>query len=57
MVDEWAGRFLAEMDYEREARNAFQLNRDMASLAGIKTAQVVRELSTADVLTTEVGSA
>ncbi|GAX76281.1 hypothetical protein CEUSTIGMA_g3726.t1 [Chlamydomonas eustigma] len=53
VIDEWAGRFLAEMDYKLEAQNAYLLGRDMSSLSGIKVATVVTELSTSDVLTTE----
>ncbi|GAX81708.1 hypothetical protein CEUSTIGMA_g9136.t1 [Chlamydomonas eustigma] len=53
VIDEWAGRFLAEMDYKLEAQNAYLLGCDMSSLSGIKVATVVSELSTSDVLTTE----
>ena len=53
VVDEWAQRFLAEMDYGLEARNAAALRRDMSALSGIKVAAVVPELSTSGVLTLE----
>jgi aarF domain-containing kinase len=54
LIDAWAVRFLHEMDYEREARNAavFQSQMEAAGVTGVVTAPVVGQLSNDVVLTT-----
>jgi aarF domain-containing kinase len=52
VIDEWALRFFAEMDYEREARNGARLAADLSSLPGVLVPAVVPSLSTGEVLTT-----
>jgi aarF domain-containing kinase len=55
LIDNWAVRFLHEMDYEREAANAAVFKGQMAEagVTGVVTAPVVGELSSDVVLTTE----
>jgi predicted unusual protein kinase regulating ubiquinone biosynthesis (AarF/ABC1/UbiB family) len=53
LVDEWALRFFAELDYESEARNAATFRAQMAQLPGITVAEVLPALSTREVLATE----
>ena len=53
LIDEWAGRFFAELDYEAEARNAAVFKRQMAQLEGITVAEVLPALSSRTVLTTD----
>ncbi|PSC69658.1 putative aarF domain-containing kinase chloroplastic [Micractinium conductrix] len=50
IIDAWAMRFLDEMNYELEAANTLQFQRDLASLPGIVIPDVVTEGSTTDVL-------
>ncbi|KAL4435049.1 hypothetical protein ABPG77_003874 [Micractinium sp. CCAP 211/92] len=50
IIDEWAGRFLEEMDYQLEAHNTRQFQRDLGSLAGIVIPDVIDEGSSSDVL-------
>ncbi|KAG1675243.1 hypothetical protein FOA52_016274 [Chlamydomonas sp. UWO 241] len=52
VVDEWALRFFAEMDYTLEAANAEALRGALAGLSGVEIADVVPKLSSIDVLTT-----
>ncbi|KAF6265823.1 hypothetical protein COO60DRAFT_1633263 [Scenedesmus sp. NREL 46B-D3] len=55
LIDNWAVRFLHEMDYTREAANAHLFRQQMADagVSGVVTADVVEELSTDVVLTTQ----
>ena len=52
LIDEWAGRFFYELDYEREARSAVQFKEQMADLGGITVAPVYSELTSGEILTT-----
>lgn len=52
LIDEWAGRFFQELDYEREAASAATFAAQMADLPGITTPGVLPELSSHTVLTT-----
>ena len=52
LIDEWAGRFFQELDYEREAASAATIAAQMADLPGITTPGVLPELSSHTVLTT-----
>jgi len=52
LIDEWAGRFFQELDYEREARNAAVFRDQMAGLGGITVAEVYPGLTNHEVLTT-----
>lgn len=52
MIDEWAGRFFAELDYEEEAASALQFKREMAKLDGIVVPDVFLDLTSPTVLTT-----
>ena len=53
LIDEWALRFFAELDYESEAANAATFKAQMAQLPGITVAEVLPGLSTREVLATE----
>ncbi|KAG1657380.1 hypothetical protein FOA52_007579 [Chlamydomonas sp. UWO 241] len=48
VIDEWALRFFAEMDYEREARNGARLANDLSRLPGVLVPSVVPSLSTGE---------
>lgn len=52
LIDEWSGRFFAELDYEAEAASAMQFKREMAKLDGIVVPDVFLDLTTPYVLTT-----
>lgn len=52
LIDEWAGRFFQELDYEREASNAAVFRDQMAGLRGITVAEVYPGLTNHEVLTT-----
>lgn len=52
LIDEWAYRFFAEMDYEAEAANAVQFKQEMARLDGIVVPDVFSDLTSHFVLTT-----
>ena len=52
LIDEWAGRFFQELDYEREARNAVVFRDQMADLGGITVAEVYENLTSREILTT-----
>lgn len=52
IIDNWAGRFLDEMNYDLEADNTRQFKQDLSGLAGIVIPDVVEEGSTTDVLVT-----
>ena len=52
LIDEWAGRFFAELDYEAEAASALQFKREMAKLEGIVVPDVFLDLTSPTVLTT-----
>ena len=52
LIDEWAGRFFAELDYEAEAARALQFKREMAKLEGIVVPDVFLDLTSPTVLTT-----
>ena len=52
LIDEWARRFFAELDYEAEGATALQFQREMAQLEGIVVPQVFMDLTTRSVLTT-----
>ncbi len=52
LIDEWAGRFFQELDYEREAASAATFAAQMADLPGITTPDVRPDLSSHTVLTT-----
>ncbi len=52
LIDEWAYRFFAEMDYEAEAANAVQFKDEMAKLEGIVVPDVFPALTSHFVLTT-----
>lgn len=52
LIDEWSGRFFAELDYEAEAASAMQFQREMAKLDGIVVPDVFLDLTTPYVLTT-----
>ena len=52
LIDEWAYRFFAEMDYEAEAANAVQFKQEMARLEGIVVPDVFPALTSHFVLTT-----
>ena len=53
LIDEWAGRFFVELDYEAEAHNAAVFKAQMAQLEGITVAEVLPALSSREVLTTD----
>ncbi|KAI7839911.1 hypothetical protein COHA_006391 [Chlorella ohadii] len=50
IIDAWASRFLDEMNYELEARNTVQFQRDMECIPGVVVPDVVPEGSSSDVL-------
>ncbi|EFN54445.1 hypothetical protein CHLNCDRAFT_24990, partial [Chlorella variabilis] len=52
IIDNWAGRFLQEMDYLLEAANTRQFAADLAALPGVVIPGVVAEGTTSDVLIT-----
>ena len=52
LIDEWAGRFFHELDYEREARNSIIFKEQMQHLDGIVVPDVYQQLSNKEVLTT-----
>ena len=52
LIDEWAGRFFHELDYEREAINSTVFKQQMAGLDGIFVADVNVQLSNKEVLVT-----
>ncbi len=52
IIDNWAFRFLQEMDYLLEAANTRQFAADLASLPGVVIPEVVTEGTTSDVLVT-----
>ena len=52
LIDEWAYRFFAEMDYEAEAANAIRFQREMERLEGIVVPDVFTNLTSHFVLTT-----
>ena len=52
LIDEWAARFFAELDYEAEAASALQFKAEMAQLEGIVVPDVFIELTSPSVLTT-----
>ncbi|PRW59939.1 eyespot assembly ABC1 kinase family [Chlorella sorokiniana] len=50
IIDAWASRFLDEMNYELEARNTLQFQRDLACIPGVVVPDVIPEGSSSDVL-------
>ena len=52
LIDEWAGRFFHELDYEREAENGMTFKQQMVGLEGIVIADVYQQLTNKMVLTT-----
>ncbi|KAK9843545.1 hypothetical protein WJX81_008125 [Elliptochloris bilobata] len=52
LINEWAGRFFQELDYEREAASAAVFAAQMADLPGITVPDVLPELTSHTVLTT-----
>ena len=52
LIDEWAYRFFAEMDYVAEAASAIQFQQEMARLEGIVVPDVFTALTSHFVLTT-----
>ncbi|KAL4458199.1 hypothetical protein ABPG75_013064 [Micractinium tetrahymenae] len=50
IIDEWAARFLDEMNYRLEADNTRQFQRDLGGLAGIVIPDVIEEGTSSDVL-------
>ena len=52
LIDEWAYRFFAEMDYVAEAASAMQFQQEMARLEGIVVPDVFTSLTSHFVLTT-----
>ena len=52
LIDEWAYRFFAEMDYVAEAASAMQFQQEMARLEGIVVPDVFPALTSHFVLTT-----
>ncbi len=49
VLDEWATRFFAEMDYQKEAFNTATFKRQMAGLEGIEVADVYPDLTSSKV--------
>lgn len=52
LINEWAGRFFQELDYEREAASAAVFAAQMADLPGITVPDVLPPLTSHTVLTT-----
>ena len=52
LINEWAGRFFQELDYEREAASAAVFAGQMADLPGITVPDVLPALTSHTVLTT-----
>lgn len=55
IVDEWGNRFIAELDYRKEAQNGkiFSVTMEQRGLQSVMAAPVVDEFTTSRVLTTE----
>ncbi len=51
LINEWAGRFFQELDYEREAASAAVFAGQMADLPGITVPDVLPALTSHTVLT------
>ena len=51
LINEWAGRFFQELDYEREAASAAVFAAQMADLPGITVPDVLPALTSHTVLT------